>query len=180
MRFLLNTRTSAYARRLAALTLVLSVSVSLHAKKHEAVAPAPLPAKVLAAKTVFIQNDSGHAEIADKAYRALSAWGRYQIVDSSAKADLIVILAIGKGEIKSIQHSSTSTFDTGTGTWTYGSTHGPGTRPINFTRIELVDPVTHDTEWTDEKPWGKKKSATEELINSLQQRVEQQEKQPAK
>jgi hypothetical protein len=59
--------------------------------------------------------------------------------------------------------------------------HSPGTRLLNFTRVELVDPVTHDTEWTDEKPWRGKKSATEELINSVQQRVEQQEsQQPAK
>jgi hypothetical protein len=51
---------------------------------------------------------------------------------------------------------------------------------LNFTRVELVDPVTHDTKWTNENPWGKK-SATEELINNLQQRVEQQEsQQPAK
>ena len=51
---------------------------------------------------------------------------------------------------------------------------------MNFTRVELVDPVTHDTKWTNENPWGKK-SATEELINNLQQRVEQQEsQQPAK
>jgi hypothetical protein len=117
------------ALRSVVLGSLLAWSLSAVAKHHEVVPPAPLPAKVINAKTIFIQNDSGHAEIADKAYRALSAWGRYQIVDSSAKADLIVILAIGKGEIKSIQHSSTSTFDTGTGTWTYGSTHGPGTVP---------------------------------------------------
>jgi hypothetical protein len=152
--------------------LVVS-SICALAKHHEAAQHAPLPAKVIAAKTIFIQNDSGRAEIADKAYQAINAWGRYQIVDSSANADLILILTVSTGQRSTSEHSSVSTYNAGSGTWTYGSVDSPGTQTSKFTQVELVDPVTHDTEWTDERPWGRK-SATQELIKGLRQRVEYQ------
>lgn len=146
--------------------------------KHREVQPAPLPVKVIEAKTIFIQNDSGHADIADKAYQALKTWGRYQIVDSSAKADLILILATRTGQRSTPEHSSVSTYNAGSGTWTYGSVDSPGTQISKFTHVELVDPVTHDTEWTDQRSWGRK-SATQELIKALRQRVEDQTNQQA-
>src|SRR5271168_3361230 len=58
----------------------------IHAKdKH-----APLPASVMAAKTVYIDNQTGHTEITDKAYDALSKWGRFKIVKDAKDADLVL------------------------------------------------------------------------------------------
>jgi hypothetical protein len=69
----------------AALALVLVVS-PIHAKdKH-----APLPASVIAAKTVYIDNQTGHAEITDRAYEALSKWGRFKILTNTKDADLVL------------------------------------------------------------------------------------------
>ena len=51
----------------ALLVVLASATLALGAKK-EKLEHAPLPAKVLAAKTVYIQNDSNQPEIADKAY----------------------------------------------------------------------------------------------------------------
>ena len=69
----------------AALALVLVVS-PIHAKdKH-----APLPASVIAAKTVFIDNQTGHAEITDRAFDALSKWGRFKILQNAKDADLVL------------------------------------------------------------------------------------------
>jgi hypothetical protein len=47
---------------------VLAMSTLMFGKKPEAVQHAPLPAKVLTAKTIYIQNDSGYVDMADKAY----------------------------------------------------------------------------------------------------------------
>jgi hypothetical protein len=70
---------------IAALALVLVVS-PIHAKdKH-----APLPASVIAAKTVYIDNQTGHAEITDRAYEALSKWGRFKILKDAKDADLVL------------------------------------------------------------------------------------------
>jgi hypothetical protein len=69
----------------AALALVLVVS-PIHAKGNHA----PLPASVIAAKTVYIDNQTGHAEISDRAYDALSKWGRFKILKNAKDADLVL------------------------------------------------------------------------------------------
>jgi hypothetical protein len=70
---------------IAALAFVIVVS-SIHAKdKH-----APLPASVITAKTVYIDNQTGHAEITDRAYDALSKWGRFKILQNAKDADLVL------------------------------------------------------------------------------------------
>src|SRR6202161_3230187 len=71
------------AAAVAALAIALVVS-PIHAKdKH-----APLPASVMAAKTVYIDNQTGHTEITDRAYEALSKWGRCKILKDAKDADL--------------------------------------------------------------------------------------------
>jgi hypothetical protein len=68
-----------------ALALVLFVSPIYAKDKH-----APLPASVLAAKTVYIDNQTGHSQITDRAYDALGKWGRFKIVKEAKDADLIL------------------------------------------------------------------------------------------
>jgi hypothetical protein len=68
-----------------ALALVLAVS-PIHAKDKYA----PLPASVIAAKTVYIDNQTGHPEISDRAYDALTKWGRFKIVKDAKDADLVL------------------------------------------------------------------------------------------
>src|ERR1700730_13244984 len=67
------------------LALVLVVS-PIHAKDQHA----PLPASVIAAKTVYIDNQTGHAEITDRAYDALSKWGRFKILTNAKDDDLVL------------------------------------------------------------------------------------------
>ena len=45
---------------------------------------------MIAAKTVFIDNQTGYTQITDKAYEALSKWGRYKIVKDAKDADLVL------------------------------------------------------------------------------------------
>jgi hypothetical protein len=69
----------------AALAIALVVS-PIHAKdKH-----APLPASVIAAKTVYIDNQTGHSEITDRAVEALTKWGRFKILTDAKDADLVL------------------------------------------------------------------------------------------
>jgi hypothetical protein len=76
-----------------ALALVLVVSPIYAKVKH-----APLPASVMTAKTVYIDNQTGHPEITDRAYDALSKWGRFKILKNEKDADLVLrITANTKG-----------------------------------------------------------------------------------
>jgi hypothetical protein len=59
--------------------------------------PAPIPSQILAAQKVFIsnaQNDSIAGAIAphiayDEFYAAMRSWGRYELTDTPASADLV-------------------------------------------------------------------------------------------
>jgi hypothetical protein len=69
----------------AAVALALVVS-PMHAKEKHA----PLAASVMAAKSVYIDNQTGHSEITDRASDALSKWGRFKILDNAKDADLVL------------------------------------------------------------------------------------------
>jgi hypothetical protein len=69
-----------------ALALILIAS-PIHAKENHA----PLPAGVMAAKTVYIDNKTGEAAITDRAYDAISKWGRFKIVKQAKDADLVLL-----------------------------------------------------------------------------------------
>jgi len=58
---------------------------------------APLPDKVISAKTVFFVNDSGTARFGDDLYRQIKAWNRWQVVTDRTKADLVLVLSPRKG-----------------------------------------------------------------------------------
>lgn len=65
--------------------LVLSGSVSLTAEKH-----APLPDKIINAKAVFLQNDSGQQNLTDELYQEIETWGRWKVVNNRADADIVL------------------------------------------------------------------------------------------
>jgi len=73
------------AAKTVALAVVLVVSPIYAADKYP-----PLPASVIAAKTVYIDNKTGYTQVTDKAYEALSKWGRYKIVNDAKDADLVL------------------------------------------------------------------------------------------
>lgn len=54
---------------------------------------APLPDKVVAAKTVFFINESRKARFNDDLYRQIKTWNRWEVVTDKGKADLILVLS---------------------------------------------------------------------------------------
>jgi len=54
---------------------------------------APLPDKLLSAKTVYIENQTGTPSFADEAYEELLKWGRFTVVTDKSKADAVVMLS---------------------------------------------------------------------------------------
>ena len=96
-------------RRLSLVVLVLGISAcgtSMNAGAQEtgSIAPAPVPPAIQSARKVFLSNagsDSGlfphpFSGGADRPYNqfyaAMQSWGRYQIVDDPAAADLVLEL----------------------------------------------------------------------------------------
>lgn len=134
---------------------------------------APLPEKVLTAKTVCIENH-GSAKVADEAYDELKKWGRYEIVTDRSKADLILVLSVDEGSTTS---GTTSVYHPPDdknwgGTWSHGTTHSSSP---SYTHMTLFDSKTNEGLYTDTKRAGLR-SATREGLKELRQRIEEQEK----
>jgi|SRR5579862_434021 len=70
-----------------ATALVLTIRVSA---KPQILAP--IPAKIIQAKTVFVENQSGYDRARDELADELGKWNRIHIVYNKASADVVVIL----------------------------------------------------------------------------------------
>ena len=53
---------------------------------------APLPAKLVAAKTAYLENDTGEHKFSDHVFGQLQQWGRWRIVTNRSEADVVVSL----------------------------------------------------------------------------------------
>lgn len=157
----------------------------------------PLPPQITAAKSVFIDNQSGISNIGDKCYQEIQKWGRFQVVQDRKQADLILLLSAREytrgyattgGETTGTISSSGTIDTTSIGNQTTGSINSSGTinttsqptytRPVTvrYTYITVIDPKTGDNLWSASKPWGGLytgfHSATKGLIDDLMKRME--------
>ena len=72
---------------------------------------APLPDKLLQAKTVYIDNQSNFAVVTDQALEELTKWGRFSIVSDKSKADVAFIFTAVN---RAVGSSPTSATEVGT------------------------------------------------------------------
>lgn len=155
--------------------ICLFITVTVHAgDKH-----APLPERLLQAKTLYLDNQSGEASLADRAYDELTKWGRYKVVQDRKYADIILLLSareyhggyVTTGNIYANQNNY------GSGTTTTG-TVTTRTQEITSgtTYITFIDASGGDSLWADAREWGRFRSATRGIIKDLRKRVEEQEK----
>ena len=76
--------------KLLAAFLILQYAVAGQAEQDKY---APLPEKVVNAKTVFYINDTTSSRFGDDLYQELRKWNRWQVVTDKKKADLILVLS---------------------------------------------------------------------------------------
>jgi hypothetical protein len=137
----------------------------------------PVSAKVLSAKTIYVDNQTTDAELQHDAYMGLSKWGRYEIVDSPQKADIVLRLS-GSSVVKFVPGGDPSA--------TYNpkpvsesSAGGEQLAPPGCTRLTLIEPKSGATLWSDLRKTsnGQEKS---KLLEGLHEAVDQQEKSHSK
>ena len=71
--------------RIVCAVFIAALALSAAEDKH-----APLPDRIVAAKTVFLQNDSGEQNLTDQLYQQLEEWGRWRVVTNRTEADIVV------------------------------------------------------------------------------------------
>src|SRR5215831_15998551 len=68
--------------------VLLCASTAAKEKQH-----LPLPQQIISAHTVFIDNQTGLAQLSDEAYREIRHWHRWQIVANADQADVVLLLS---------------------------------------------------------------------------------------
>ena len=144
---------------------------------------APLPAKVLGAKTVYIDNEM---RTAPQAIDEIQKWGRFKVVDSADKADLVLRFsadAYDGGYVK--QGSSHTSGTVSTNTNSFGTSQddvdlkgssSSRKQHVRYTHLTLINPKTGANLWSNKKQWGGWRSATRGLVRELRDRFNEQEK----
>src|SRR5260370_33816820 len=132
---------------------------------------APLPDKVVKAKTVFYVNETGNSRFGDDLYKELKKWNHWQVFTDRSKADLVLVL--------SQRETVEGVVATGTATATGNAAAGTAVAaPIKTSSwyIHLVDPSNGETLWTTRhtlggrlwQSWG---SVARSLLSDLQKRM---------
>jgi uridine phosphorylase len=58
---------------------------------------APFPEKIVTARTVFLQNETGQTKFTDNIRRQIEDWNRWHVVQNKAEADLVLSLQHKQG-----------------------------------------------------------------------------------
>jgi hypothetical protein len=140
--------------------LLLSLPLA-SAKKRET---PPLPAKIMEAKSVYVDCDCRKEMAASRknAVPELLDWGRFQLAQDRHGADLIFLFSANPylGD--------------------YLTRDGPDKRPadVDFTILTVIDARTGAALWIDSKRWGYMlvSRASRDLIRDLRAQMEEQVK----
>lgn len=140
----------------------------------------PLPPQIAAAKTVYIDNQSGEAKIGDRAYQEIKKWGRLQVVMDRKQADLIFLLTAREhtGGYVTTGGNQSGTVDSSGNVNTTSSPSYTTQVTVGYTFLSVIDPKTGDNLWSASKRWGNLytgfHSATKGLIEDLRKRIDEQ------
>ena len=159
-----------FARVLIAIaffTVFGSIPVSSKEKR------ASLPSKVLAAATVFVDNQTTSAELLNTAYTELSKWGRLQIVDTAQKAD--IVLRLSNGNYVKFMPGGDSAPVAGAKAAKQSFAGADEAVPPGSTRISVIDPRTGNSVWSDIRKTDNPK-ATMHLLDGLRDAFDQKQK----
>jgi hypothetical protein len=147
--------------------LLLTLTLCLIALEIEAV-PKALPDAVVHAHTIFLVNDTGFNELQYSTIFELNKWGRFDLVDSAEKADLILRLDSGN-HVRAVpdgQFPST----------TAAPAKDDSEIPRGHTRISLLDPKNSALLWSDTHKTEGGKVKNGHLLDGLREAFDAYEK----
>jgi len=146
---------------------LLGLVFCLAAAQTQAIA-ATLPDLVTHAHTIFLENDTGFHELEYSTILELNKWGRFDLVDSREKADLVMRLENGSHVrvVPEGQFPSTGAENAVT----------ESEIPKGHTRVALVDPKTNAVLWSDTHKTEGGKVKNGHLLDGLREAFDSYEK----
>jgi outer membrane protein assembly factor BamB len=135
---------------------------------------APLPDKVVSAKTIFFINESGTARFGDDLYRQIKAWNRWEVVGDREKADLVLVLSPSD----TVPVVMTTSSATASGQSVSGTTMtAAGNMQTQHWHLYVLDARTGENLWRADasmggKLWRSWGSIAKSLLSDIQQRLQ--------
>ncbi len=143
--------------RLDARLLVLFILSNL-------IAPVPIQAqkqsalsqRILSAKSVYFEDRTGVAAVADKALGQLKKWGQFQIVPDRKQADLILLLSADpyKGGQIITSGGQTGTINKNGRIDADSIPNYNKLAPVRYAYLTVIEPKTGEELWSGSHPWG--------------------------
>ena len=150
----------------------LFTPLSVHSQKQMAKSP-----KILSAKTVYFDNQTGVDAVGAASLAQLKKWGRFQIVQDKKSADLVLLLSADPYHGGYIIFASGQT----------GSVDSRGNvqedrvpdynkqAPVRDAYLTVIDPKTGHNLWSDSHVWGGlltgANSVGERLVKKLEKQI---------
>jgi outer membrane protein assembly factor BamB len=134
---------------------------------------APLPEKIVTAKTVFFMNESGTARFGDDLYRQIKAWNRWDVVTDRGKADLVLVLSPSDTvPVVITTASATASGQSASGTRTTTA----GNMQTQHWHLYVIDAKTGENLWRADasmggKLWRSWGSIAKSLLSDIQKRL---------
>jgi hypothetical protein len=136
-----------------------------------------LSPKILSAKSVYFDNQTGVTAVGDKALLRLKKWGRFQIVQDRRQADLIMLLSADpyKGGYVITSGGQTGTIGKDGHIDQDQVPNYLPLAPVRDVCLTVIDPKTGENLWSDSHHWGGLltgfNSAGERLVRKLQKQT---------
>ena len=162
-------------------TLVLAILTISIVPCSRAQDPDPTPAqrqlaqspRILSAKVVYFQNQTGSDAVGKNATAQLEKWGKFRLAADPKLADLIFLLSADPYKGGNIIFASGRTGNTDDGHMTEDPVPNYNKQsPMRYAYLTVIDPKTGDNLWSDKHVWGGlltgRNSVGERLIKELE------------
>src|SRR6516225_7292098 len=111
--------------------------------------------RILSAKTVYFDNETGSDAVGKNALAQLKKWGKFQIVIERKQADLIFLLSADPYKGGNVIFASGQTGSVENGHVTEDAVPKYNKQsPTRYAYLTVIDPKTGDNLWSDKHRWG--------------------------
>jgi len=111
--------------------------------------------RILSAKTVYFDNQTGSDAVGKSTLAQLKKWGKFQLVSDRKQADLIFLLSADPYKGGNIVLASGQTGSTENDHVTEDPVPNYNKQsPTRYAYLTVIDPKTRDNLWSDKHRWG--------------------------